>query len=280
MRKEVDKLLKKTLKKVKEVCPLIHNITNYVTVNDCANILLACGASPIMADDIAEVEEITSICGGLTINIGTLNERTIESMILAGRKSNLLNHSVVLDPVGVGASKFRTNTVEKLLKEIQFTAIHGNVSELKALAIGSSSTTGVDANINDKITQSNIQEVVQLAKNFSKESQAIIIVTGAIDIVCDANQAYIIKNGHPMMSKVSGTGCMLSTMITAYLTANPDDKLLASATAVILMGLAGELAFNRLSEYEGNLTYRDLIIDEIYNMDGNILEQKAKYKIC
>lgn len=273
-------MFKKTLKKVKEVCPLIHNITNYVTVNDCANILLACGASPIMADDIAEVEEITSICGGLTINIGTLNERTIESMILAGRKSNLLNHSVVLDPVGVGASKLRTNTAQKLLKEIQFTAIHGNISELKALAIGSSSTSGVDANINDKITQSNIHEVVQLAKNFSKESKSIIIVTGEIDIVCDANQAYIIKNGHPMMSKVSGTGCMLSTMITAYLTANPDDKLLASATAVILMGLAGELAFNRLSEYEGNLTYRDLIIDEIYNMDGNILEQKAKYKIC
>ena len=113
---------------VRSTCPLIHNITNYVTVNDCANMVLACGASPIMADDAAEVEEITAICGGLNINIGTLNKRTIESMFLAGKRANALNHPVVLDPVGAGASKLRTETAQKLLEEVKFTVIRGNIS--------------------------------------------------------------------------------------------------------------------------------------------------------
>ena len=116
---------------VRAKCPLIHNITNYVTVNDCANMVLACGASPIMADDAAEVEDITSICGGLNINIGTLNSRTITSMLLAGKKANQLGHPVVLDPVGAGASRLRTDTAFRLLKDVQFTVIRGNISEIK-----------------------------------------------------------------------------------------------------------------------------------------------------
>ena len=126
-------MLGKYLDNVREKAPLVHNITNYVTVNDVANVLLACGGSPIMADDLREVEEITSICGGLNINIGTLNSYTIESMLQAGYKANELKHATLLDPVGAGASKLRTNTAEHLLQEIQFDVIRGNISEIKRL---------------------------------------------------------------------------------------------------------------------------------------------------
>ena len=124
------------LENVRAKCPLIHNITNYVTVNDCANIIIACGAAPIMADDRDEAAEITSLCGGLNINIGTLNSRTIASMFLAGKRANELGHPVVLDPVGAGASKLRTDTAIQLLEEVKFTVIRGNISEIKSLASG------------------------------------------------------------------------------------------------------------------------------------------------
>ena len=137
---EALKINQSILKNVREKSPLIHNITNYVTVNDCANVVLACGASPIMADDQEEVAEITSICTGLNINIGTLNHLTIPSMFEAGKISNKLNHPILLDPVGAGASTYRTNTAKKLIEEIQFSVIRGNISEIKALA-GNNSTT-------------------------------------------------------------------------------------------------------------------------------------------
>ena len=124
------------LENVRKNCPLIHNITNYVTVNDCANIVIACGASPIMADDKEEVAEITTICSGLNINIGTLNSRTIASMLIAGKRANELNHPVVLDPVGAGASKLRTETAMQLLEDVKFSVIRGNISEIKTLASG------------------------------------------------------------------------------------------------------------------------------------------------
>ena len=133
------------MQNVREKVPLIHNITNYVTVNDCANILLACGGSPIMADDPAEVEEITSLCQGLTINMGTLNSTKVTSMLLAGKKANELGHPIVLDPVGAGASAFRTESALKLLNEVRFSVIRGNISEIKTLAFGTGSTKGVDA---------------------------------------------------------------------------------------------------------------------------------------
>ena len=159
--------MKRYLTNVREKTPLIHNITNYVTVNDCANIVLACGASPIMADDKNVVEEITTICGGLNINIGTLNERTIESMVLAGKKANALNHPAILDPVGAGASALRTNTANRLLNEIHFSVIRGNISEIKTLAGASASTQGVDANVEDKVTDDNLDAAIAFAKAFS-----------------------------------------------------------------------------------------------------------------
>lgn len=272
-------MLKERLENVRKNGPLIHNITNYVTVNDCANILLACGAAPIMADDCEEVEEITSICGGLNINIGTLNQRIINSMLLAGKKANQLNHPVILDPVGAGASKLRTETSKKLLEQVRFTVIRGNISEIKTLAMGQGTTKGVDADVADAITEETLDEAIKFAKGFAKKMNSIIVITGAIDIVADSKNAYIIRNGNPMMSKITGTGCMLSAMMAAYITANPKDELEAAAAAVCAMGLAGELAYSRLTEKEGNSTYRNYIIDDICNLDGDKIESGAKYEM-
>lgn len=184
-------MFQKMLENVRGKCPLIHNITNYVTVNDCANIVLACGASPIMSDDQSEVEEITTICGGLNINIGTLNKRTIESMLLAGKRANELSHPVVLDPVGAGASKLRTETAQKLLEEVKFTVIRGNISEVKTLASGSGTTKGVDADVADKVSEENLDSAVAFAKAFAEKTGAVIAITGAIDIVADGQKGLL-----------------------------------------------------------------------------------------
>lgn len=272
-------MLKTMLENVRSNCPLIHNITNYVTVNDCANILLACGASPIMADDKEEVEDITSICGGLHINIGTLNSNTITSMFLAGKKANELKHPVLLDPVGAGASKLRTQTARQLLDEVKFCVIRGNISEIKTLAFGNGTTKGVDADVEDKVTEENLDELVVFAKNFAKKTGAIVAITGAIDLVADEKIAYCIRNGHPMMSLITGSGCQLSAITTAFITANPKNPLEAVAAAVAAMGLAGEIAYHRLTEMDGNATYRNYIIDAIYHMTGEQLEKGANYEL-
>ena len=230
-------MLKDCLQNVREKCPLIHNITNYVTVNDCANILLGCGARPIMADDQGEVEEITAICGGLNMNMGTLNSRTISSMHLAGKKANALGHPVVLDPGGVGASTLRTDTACALLDQVKFTVIRGNISEIKTLALGHGTTRGVDADVADRVTEENFLKAVDFAKAFARKTGAVIAITGAIDIVTDGEKAYCIRNGHPMMSTVTGTGCQLSALTAAFVTANAENVLEAVAAAVCAMGL-------------------------------------------
>lgn len=273
-------MINKMLKNLREKSALIHCITNYVTVNDCANILIACGASPIMADEKEEVEDITSICTGLNINIGTLNKETIESMIIAGKKANELAHPVTFDPVGVGASKLRNNTAERLLKEVQFAVIRGNISEIKALALGNGSTKGVDANIADIVTEENLDEVISFAKDFSKRSKSIIAISGAIDVVCDENKAYVIRNGHKMMSKITGSGCMLTTIIAAFVAANKDNYLEATVAAVCAMGIAGEKAYETMiNNNSGNSSYRNYLIDEIYKLTEEKLEGGAKYEV-
>ena len=258
---------------------LVHNITNYVTVNDVANMILACGASPIMSDDIEDVADITSICGGLNINIGTLNQRTISSMFAAGKKSNELGHKVLLDPVGAGASSLRTSTAKKLLEDIKFDVIRGNISEIKTLATGSETTQGVDANVEDYITEENLASAVNFVKIFSKATGSIVAITGAIDLVSDMNRCFVIRNGRMEMSKITGTGCQLSGLMTAFLIANPKTPLEAAAASVCVMGLAGEIGYANMQKGDGNSTYRNRIIDAVYNMDGDILENGAKYEI-
>ena len=272
-------MLKEMLENVRKTCPLIHNITNYVTVNDCANVLLACGGSPIMSDDVDEAEEIVSLCGGLNINIGTLNQRTIPAMHKAGRKANELGHPVVLDPVGAGASNLRTQTAKELIDSIKFTVIRGNISEIKALALGEGGARGVDADVADQVTKENLLQAVSFAKEFAKKTGAVIAITGAIDIVADEEKAYCIYNGHPMMSSITGTGCQLSSVIAAYVTANPKTRLEAAVAAVCLMGVCGERAYERLTELDGNAMYRNYIMDGIFNLTGEELERYAKYEV-
>ena len=272
-------MLGNCVENVRNKMPLVHNITNYVTVNDVANVLLACGGSPIMSDEPMDVEDITSICGGLNINIGTLNQRSIEGMFLAGRKANELGHIVLLDPVGAGASALRTNTALKLMEEICFDVIRGNISEIKTLAKGSGTTKGVDADVADAVTEENLDEAVAFAKEFANNSGSIVAITGAIDLVSDGKECYVIRNGNPEMGKITGTGCQLSGLMTGFLVANPDQKLEAAAAAVCVMVLAGEIGWSHMLEFEGNSTYRNRIIDAIYHMDKETLDKGANYEV-
>jgi hydroxyethylthiazole kinase len=287
------KMFNEMLDNVRKVHPLVHCITNYVTVNDCANIVLACGGSPIMSDYSGEVEEITSICDGLAINMGTLNEDTIAAMLLAGKKSNVIGHPIILDPVGVGASKLRNETAKKLLDEVKFTTIRGNISEVKALSIGTGTTRGVDADAADTVTDETLDDAVALAKEFSKKTGSVIVITGAIDIVADEKTAYIIRNGNSMMANITGSGCMLTAMTGAFLAANvdctpsskdkpnePNRALIASAASVCVMGLCGELALEKIEKMGGgNSSFRNYLIDAVYNLDGDTLMRGAKYEI-
>lgn len=272
-------MLGKYLENVRKNVPLVHNITNYVTVNDVANVLLACGGSPIMSDEPEDVEDITTICGGLNINIGTLNKSSIEGMYRAGRRANELGHVVLLDPVGAGASALRTNTAVGLMDEIRFTAIRGNISEIKTLALGSGTTKGVDADVADAVTEGSLDSAVKFAKDLASKTGSVIAITGAIDLVADADRCYVIRNGRPEMGRITGTGCQLSGMMTAFLVANPDAPLDAAAAAVCTMGLAGEIGWSRMQEGDGNSTYRNRIIDAIFNMDGETLDKGAKYEV-
>ncbi|MCI5792197.1 MAG: hydroxyethylthiazole kinase [Lachnospiraceae bacterium] len=272
-------MLKDCFDNVRASVPLVHNITNYVTVNDVANILLACGASPIMSDEPEDVVDITSICGGLNINIGTLNKHSVEGMFRAGRKAAELGHPILLDPVGAGASTLRTDTATRLMEELPLTVIRGNISEIKTLAHGSGTTKGVDADVADAVTEETLPQAIEFVKAFAKKSNAVIAITGAIDLVADAKRCFVIRNGRAEMGKITGTGCQLSGMMTAFITANKDNVLEAAAAAVCAMGLAGEIGWAHMQAGDGNSTYRNRIIDAICNMTGDELEKGAKYEI-
>ena len=272
-------MLKECLDQVRKTAPVVHNITNYVTVNDVANVILACGGSPIMSDEPEDVADITSICGGLNINLGTLHKTSIEGMLKAGHRSNELGHPVLLDPVGAGASRLRTGTALKLLENIKMTVIRGNISEIKTLALGSGTTKGVDADVADQVTEENLDAAVSFVKAFAKKTGAVVAVTGAIDLVGDATRVYCIRNGNARMSSITGTGCQLSSMTAAFVTANPDRTLEAAAAAVCTMGIAGEIAYDRLSAMDGNASYRTYIIDAVDRMTPEKLEKGARYEV-
>ena len=272
-------MLGNCLENVRRSTPLVHNITNYVTVNDVANALLACGSSPIMSDEPDDVADITSICGGLNINIGTLNKRSIEAMFIAGEKSKALGHIVLLDPVGAGASALRTNIALEIMDKIKPDVIRGNISEIKTLAIGSGTTKGVDADAADTVTEENLDQMVAFTKSFAARTGAVIAITGAIDLVADSEKCYVIRNGRPEMSRITGTGCQLSGIATAFTIANPDHMTEAVAAAVCMMGLAGEIGVSQMAMGEGNSSLRNRMIDAIYNMDAVRLNEGAKYEI-
>ena len=263
---------------IRAASPLIHCITNYVTVNDVANVLLAIGARPIMADDPEEVDEITALCAGLCLNIGTLNARTIPSMIAAGKRARALGHPVVLDPVGAGASRLRTATALRILEKVRPTLIRGNISEVRTLAVGTGTTQGVDANAADAVTEDNLAAAAELLRAFAAQTEAIVAVTGAIDLVTDGRDCYAIRNGRAEMGQVTGTGCQLSALLAAAFAAAPADPFAAVAETVALMGVAGEIAWAQMGERDGNATYRARIIDAIYRMTSEEFDARMNIK--
>ena len=262
------------LENVRERAPLVHHITNYVTVNDCANITLSIGASPVMADDINEVEAMTSIASSLVINIGTLNSRTVECMIKAGKKANEVGIPVILDPVGAGATPYRTKVAKTIMDNIELAVIRGNLSEIKTLYGINTKTKGVDS-LYDTSIKDELEKGKLLAKDFSKRVGSIIAITGAVDIVTDGKMIYTVENGHKIMSKITGTGCMCSSLIGSYLGTN-EDNLLAALSGVVSMGISGELAYESLKEGEGTGTFKVKIMDNIYNLSKEVIEKRGK----
>lgn len=254
--------------------PLVHCITNYVTANDCANILLACGGSAIMADDPGEVAEVTAMCDGLVLNMGTPDPRKLDALLRAGQEANKLGHPVILDPVGVGSSSLRREAGQRLLEHVRFTAIRGNATEISTLVRGTAAHRGVDADIEGNP----IDSIDANAKRLARETGAVVIVTGDTDIVTDGEMLYRVHNGHPMMRTVTGSGCQLSALLGAYVTANPDHPLHAALAAACAMGLCGEFAHERLTPLDGNASYRNYIIDAICNLTPEALEKGAKYE--
>jgi hydroxyethylthiazole kinase len=266
--------LAQLLTEVKEKNPLVHQITNYVTVNDCANIVLALGGSPVMADDEAEVEEMVSIASALVINIGTLNARTIKSMLLAGKKANTLGIPVILDPVGVGATSLRTSTIEKIISEIQLAILRGNRSEIKTIAGFNTKTRGVD-NVDDSLDADAIGGA-QLAKSLANKLQCTVAITGKQDFISNGVRSGVIDNGHQILSKVTGTGCMATALVGCYAGVT-GDNFLAAAAGIVTMGLAGENAWTECVSSSGIGSFKVALFDSIYKMTPEDLIMGGKF---
>jgi hydroxyethylthiazole kinase len=271
-KKEFIEQIGRTLEAVRSKKPLIHHITNYVTVNDCANATLAIGASPIMADDIGEAEAITSISSALVLNIGTLNSRTIESMLAAGKKANEMDIPVVFDPVGAGASNLRNNTTQRILNEVKISVLRGNMSEIRFIAGLDASTKGVDASESD--LGGGLKIGCHVAETVSKNLGCVTAITGATDILSDGRRIVLLENGTKLLSRVTGTGCMCTSLVASFCGASKD-YLAAAAGGILSMSIAGEIAAERSGEI-GSGSFHIAIIDALSKMNAKILTEKAK----
>lgn len=258
--------------------PIIHNITNFVTANDCANILLAAGASPIMANEYKEMADITRLSHGLNINLGTINDSLVPSMLLAGELSNELSHPVVLDLVGIGASSYRFKVCKMLLDKIKFSVIKGNFSEIKTLILEKNFSNGVDARSLDQLNENSILSNLDIIKAYAKNIQSTLVITGPVDLITNGDKSILIESGHPIMADITGSGCMLSALIAAFISSNKDEIFKATAATLVSFGLAGELAFARLKDLDGSGTFRTYLIDGIYNMRPDDLNKNSKYR--
>ena len=249
---------------VRQNKPLVHHITNYVTVNDCANIVLALGGSPVMADDIEEAAEMTAIASALVINIGTLNSRTVQSMLAAGKMANQKKIPVILDPVGIVATKLRTDAVQKIIHEVELAVVRGNMSEMKFLSGANVLVKGVDSTAGE-------EDGAVIAKTLAKQLNCVIAITGKTDVITDGQQVCYIANGHEMLTRITGTGCMTTSLVGTYCGAN-SDYFVSAVAGVMTMGLAGEIAYRALHKTEGIGTYKARLFDAIDNLSTeNIL---------
>ena len=266
------------LGQVRTVTPLVQCITNFVTVNDCANIILASGASPSMAQDIREVEE--AVCGAhaLVCNMGAMD--FVDSMILAGHKANELDKPVVLDPVAAGGTQLRRDESKRLLDQVQFAAIRGNASEIRFLAGQHAVGSGVDVSAMDAITEENLGEAVEMAATLAAQLHTVIAISGVRDIVSDGTETVVLRNGSATMARITGSGCMLTSLIGAFCGALPQDTFAATVSAMAAMGVAGELAEEqRLKKGTGNATFRTDLIDGIFNLTEEQLQEKMRYEV-
>ena len=251
---------------VRRLRPVVHTITNYVTANDCANLLLAAGASPIMADAPEEASQIAAIADAVVLNLGTLNAYRREAIWLAGKAAHAAGKPIVMDPVGVGASDFRRDTAQTLLVEAKPTVIRGNRSEIHALLTGETGERGVDtADLRDTGDET--------ARLLAKQTGAVVLQTGETDLVTDGERMISIHGGSRMLCLVTGAGCMLSALTGAFLAANPELPLQAAASAAETMSVCAEIAAKRLPADEGNASFRTRLIDAMCNLTPEIFRK-------
>ena len=266
------------LRAVRDTAPLVQCITNFVTVNDCANIILAAGGSPTMAHDIREVEEAVAGVNALVCKLGAIVD--VEAMLLAGKKANELGIPVVLDPVAAGVTTLRREASARLLSDLRFAVIRGNASEIKALAGGGSGGSGVDVSAADAVTEENLSRTVELARGLARRTGAVAAVSGAVDIVTDGEETILLRGGCPTMARITGSGCMLTALTGAFCAASPGRPLAAAAAAMAAMGAAGEMAeARRLQNGTGNATFRNDLIDAVFNLTETQLIQGVRYEI-
>jgi len=251
---------------IRERKPLIHHITNYVVMNETANATLALGALPVMAHAAEEVEEMASAAGALVLNIGTLSQPWIEAMLLAAKAANRAGAPIVLDPVGAGATRLRTETAKRILGHADIAVVRGNAAEVATLAGRRAEIRGVES-IGAWGSGS------ELAKAAAAELRCVVAVTGPVDHVSDGERTIAIANGHELLGTVTGTGCMSTAMTGCFLAVAPDRPLEAAAEALVAFGVAGEDA---ALDAKGPGTFHAGLYDALYNLAPETIDSRAK----
>ena len=265
------------LHEVRQRKPLVQCITNFVTVNDCANIILAAGGSPTMASHPLEVQEAVRKAQALVCNMGAIDK--VEAMVLAGQEANRLEKPVVLDPVGAGGTQLRRDAVNRLLEEVHFSVIRGNASEIRYLAGQQTTGSGVDVSVPDEITEENLREVIKMTSELAKRLNTVIAISGKLDVISDGKRTCVLRNGCATMARITGSGCMLTALMGAFCGAN-EDRFLAACAAMAAMGISGEIAEEkRLRNHTGNATFRNDLIDAVFNLTEEQLEKGVHYEI-
>ena len=268
----------KQLSLVQERAPLVQCITNFVTVNDCANIILAAGGSPSMADDVREAAEAVRGSAALVCNLGAI--AAVDAMVSAGKTANELGKPVVLDPVAAGNTALRRQESGRLLAGVKFAAIRGNASEIRALARGELTGSGVDVSGEDAVTDATLPRTVETARLLAKQTGAVVAVSGPIDVVTDGGQTILLRNGCATMARITGSGCMLTSLLGAFCGADPGHPFEAACAAIAAMGVAGDLAEERrLRNGTGNATFRTDLIDAVFNLTEEQLNGRVRYEV-
>lgn len=263
---------KHLLDKVELESPLIHSITNPISINLCANLILARGAKPIMAEHPLEVSEITAMSHALVLNLGNITDARLESIKIALKTAKENQIPNILDMVGVSCSKLRHSYCKNLIEEYKPDIIKGNMSEIKAMLGLESSSIGIDVGEKDRIQESNLDFSIKIARDLALKTQSTVVVTGKIDIISDGKISFTVKNGDEMLSKITGTGCALTGLIACYL---PYTKTIeACLLALLILGIGSELAIKN----KGSYTFQTSLVDQISLMDIDKISKYAKYE--